>query len=462
MLSLFNSTSIIIDSDGSQYSLKEILAKGDELFSKLPSRSIILLLCKNQFEAIFFYINCIERGAVPILMDASADKELIQNIIEVYCPLFVFAPSQIDFTNYTAIKDFKSYSLFQSKVDRSVIPHPELAILLSTSGTTGSPKLVRLTYSNLISNSASIASYLNLNISERAITSLPMNYSFGLSIINSHLSVGASIVITSESITQRGFWDIFNRYNVTSISGVPYTFEIIKKIRLLNVKPPSLKTITQAGGKLSNDLIQYFSSYSNQNGIRFYIMYGQTEGTARLSYLDPIFTDIKTGSIGKPIPGGKFLIKDTDGNQISKPGQAGELIYHGPNVMMGYAECKKDLELGDMNKGELGTGDIAYFDEDGFYYITGRVKRFVKLFGNRVNLDEIESLLLNNGIESACIGEENKLIVFVLKDEHVSVVKQYLTQRLTIHPSIIKIGIINEIPKNTAGKTLYSKLNLSL
>ncbi len=334
-----------------------------------------------------------------------------------------------------------------------------MALLLSTSGTTGSPKLVRLSYQNLVSNAFSISEYLSLDTSEIAISTLPMNYSFGLSILNSHLFVGATIVLTMESITQRKFWDVFKKFNVSSFSGVPYTFEIMKKFRLLNSDLPSLKTITQAGGKLSNELIEYFTKICTNKGVNFYIMYGQTEATARLSYLDPQYNLKKLGSIGKPIPNGEFHIIDENFNKIDQPGISGELVYTGPNVMLGYAECQLDLTLGNVNKYRLHTGDIAFFDQDGFYFIVGRFKRFIKIFGNRVNLDELESLLLNFGVKSACIGEDNALVIYIIESKNLILVKEFLSKKLGIHFSVFDIRIIKEIPKNSSGKTLYSKLS---
>jgi acyl-coenzyme A synthetase/AMP-(fatty) acid ligase len=286
-----------------------------------------------------------------------------------------------------------------------------------------------------------------------------MNYSFGLSIINSHLYSGGTILLTTESITQRRFWELFNIFKITSFSGVPYTFEILNKFKLLQINLPTLKTLTQAGGKLSNELIKYFAEFSKTNEVDFFVMYGQTEGTARLSYLQPEFIFEKMGSIGKPIPNGKLYIIDEKGNKIKESGLSGELIYEGPNVMLGYAENKFDLNKGDVNNGILKTGDIAYYDADGFFFVVGRTKRFIKLFGNRVNLDDIENLLKNIDIESACVGGDNNLIVYILNQKNMILVKDFLFSKLLIHFSVFEIRVIDKIPKSSSGKTLYSKLS---
>ena len=460
-VSLFNPQGVIIEENGKLHQVQQMLIDGDILFSAISSRSLVILLCQNQYESIFFYINAIERGVVTILIDAESDSSLVNALIMEYNPDYIFTPSTklTQFENYSIRHDLRNYTLLRSDQQSTLTLHPELALLLSTSGTTGSPKLVRLSYNNLVSNASSISEYLGLDSSETAITSLPMNYSFGLSIINSHLFVGGSVVMTTESITQRGFWDLFKNFKVTSLSGVPYTFDILKKFRLLNAELPSLKMLTQAGGKLSNELIAHFAQFSTNKGIQFFVMYGQTEGTARLSYLHPQYIIEKLGSIGRPIPNGEFHIIDEYGNNIDKPGVTGELVYRGPNVMLGYAECKADLALGNENKGRLNTGDIAFFDEHGFYFIVGRIMRFIKLFGNRVNLDELERLLLDREVQSACTGKDNALVIYILKLEDNDLVKGFLTQKLGIHFSVIDIRIIEEIPKNASGKTLYSKLS---
>jgi long-chain acyl-CoA synthetase len=461
VVSLFKPQGVIIEENGQLHRVQQMLIDGEVLFSAISSGSLVILLCQNQYESVFFYINALERGLVPILIDSESDSSLVNTLIMEYHPDYIFTPSTkvTQFENYSIGHHLRNYTLLKSDQQTTVTLHPELALLLSTSGTTGSPKLVRLSYNNLVSNAFSISEYLGLDSSETAISSLPMNYSFGLSIINSHLFVGGSVVMTTESITQRRFWDLFKNFKVTSLSGVPYTFEILKKFRLLNAELPSLKMLTQAGGKLSNELIEHFAHFSTNKGIQFFIMYGQTEGTARLSYLHPQFSIEKLGSIGRPIPNGEFHIIDDNGNKIDRPGIAGELIYTGPNVMLGYADCLADLSRGNENNGRLNTGDIALFDENGFYFIVGRIKRFIKLFGNRVNLDELERLLLNLGVQSACTGKDNALVIYILKSQDNDLVKYFLTQKLGIHFSVFDIRIIEEIPKNASGKTLYSKLS---
>ena len=176
---------------------------------------------------------------------------------------------------------------------------------------------------------------------------------------------------------------------------------------------PSLRYLTQAGGRLGRELAEEFNAICEEKGIRLIVMYGQTEATARMSYLPWEDAGRKAGSIGIPIPGGKFELVDANGQLIDGADVVGELVYCGSNVTPGYAKSRMDLAKPDENKGVLYTGDMAKRDEDGFYYVVGRKKRFLKIFGNRVNLDEVENLLKKEGIENACTGQDDRMVVFL-------------------------------------------------
>ena len=286
-----------------------------------------------------------------------------------------------------------------------------------------------------------------------------MNYSFGLSVINSHLISGSTLLVTSKSIMQKEFWEFMKTKNATSISGVPYTFEILKKLGFLDMKLPHLKTITQAGGKLKKNLVKEFSEYCKNNGKEFFVMYGQTEATARMSYLPPKNILDKLESIGIPIPGGSFEIINSFGDLVIENNIVGELVYKGPNVSMGYASCFEDLIEDDINKGVLLTGDLATRDNEGFYYIVGRKNRFIKVFGNRINLDEIENLLSDTTNNVVCTGEENMIKIFVTDPGYDDHIKKVLREKMGINQTAFKINFIESIPKNKSGKVMYSKLN---
>jgi len=333
-------------------------------------------------------------------------------------------------------------------------------LLLTTSGSTGSPKLVRISYKNIEANAASIAEYLAIDENERAITTLPMSYSFGLSIINSHLLKGATILLTSKTLMEKEFWAFLKREKATSMSGVPYTYEILKKLRFFRMDLPSLTTLTQAGGKLNNELNKEFSEFCQQSGKRFFVMYGQTEATARMSYLPPKYSLTKLGSMGIPIPGGEFSLIDETGSAILGSDIVGELVYKGKNVSMGYAECGSDLRKEDENQGVLITGDLAKRDSDNFHYIVGRKKRFIKIFGNRVNLDETERLLKSIISDCACTGVDDHMLIYITDNSRNDEIRNFISSKTGIHHSAFSVRHIDSIPKNNSGKTIYSSLAL--
>ena len=285
-------------------------------------------------------------------------------------------------------------------------------LLMSTSGTTGSPKFVRQSYSNIIFNTRSIVKYLNIKIKDVTITSLPFSYVYGLSVINSHLFSGATIVLTNKSIIEKDFWQLVKKYKVNNFFGVPYSYSIIERVGYKNLSN-NFKYSTQAGGKMNHELIRKIIKMYKKKKIKFIQMYGSAEATSRMSYLSWSNAQKKIGSIGKPIPGGKFFLKDYNGLIINKINKIGELVYKGKNVCLGYAKNYKDLNLSDLNKGTLFTGDTAYRDRDGFYFIIGRKNRYTKIFGIRINLAELETLFLKKGIDVVLKeGGENKIEVY--------------------------------------------------
>jgi acyl-coenzyme A synthetase/AMP-(fatty) acid ligase len=336
--------------------------------------------------------------------------------------------------------------------------YEQLALLLTTSGSTGSPKLVRQSYRNILANAEAIAKYLELDNSERPITTLPMHYTYGLSVINSHLLVGATLIMTNKGYMQREFWQTFKEQGATSIAGVPYNYEMLKKLRFFQMELPSLRCLTQAGGKLAPELHKEYAEYAEQSGKRFYVMYGQTEATARMSYLPYKSSLEKYGSIGIAIPGGEFSLIDAEGDVITAADVVGELVYRGENVTLGYAESGADLAKGDENNGILITGDMAKRDNEGYYYIVGRKRRFLKIFGNRVNLDECERLLGTEfETDCACIGTDDHMIIYIVSSK-VEEVRRFVSTKTGLNPSAFAVHETGAIPKNEAGKTLYSAL----
>lgn len=461
-LDRFAENTAVIDDRGNELSYAELKAYENELGSHLQSRSLVMQLARNTLGSFIGYISFLDSKTVPLMVSSALNVEQKKRLLNSYHPSYLWLPSEMlsEFTEYPEIFSLYDYSLLKTDYPCDYELYPELALLLTTSGTTGSQKYVRQSYRNITSNAESIISYLKIDSKERAITSLPMHYTFGLSVINSHIKSGATILLTDKSIMQKDFWNFMKNYRATSISGVPYTYEMLKRLRMPTMELPSLKTLTQAGGKLSVELQQYFSEYAQDTDRRFFVMYGQCEATSRMGYLPWEKSLDKPGSIGGPIPGGKYYLIDADGNVIDKCNVEGELVYEGANVTLGYALEYKDLCLGDERHGRLCTGDLAYFDEDNYFYITGRNNRFIKVFGNRVNLDEVQ-LSLNekfSELECAVIGKDDLIMVCMLSDENSSAIKTFLEERLGLNHNAIKTTVVEKIPKNESGKILYHNL----
>lgn len=437
---------------------------------KISGRCLIFFMCKNEPGSVVGYAGALGNEAVPLLLDEGLKEAQLERLFDIYRPSYIWASAEWGKTHpqYVQKMVYETYDFGLWETGLTPYPlYPELGVLLATSGSTGDPKLVRLSYQNLVANAASICEYLHLNQSERPITTLPMQYSYGLSIINSHLLAGACILMTTASLVQTAFWDLFEKEQATSFGGVPYTYEILKRIHLFQKKLPSLRTITQAGGRLPVTLQKEVALWAEEQGISFYVMYGQTEATARMSYLPPERCLEKPGSIGRTIPGGKFYLADEAGKEIQGDDRIGELVYEGENVSLGYAQNREDLLLGDVRRGVLHTGDLARRDADGYYYIEGRQKRFVKIFGVRVSMDACEKILRERhpGVELACAGQDDCLKIYVKREpcedenERLSAtIIQELTEILQINRRGFRCFMVDEIPKTDSGKINYAQL----
>ena len=256
-------------------------------------------------------------------------------------------------------------------------------------------------------------------------------------------------MLNEKSMIDKSFKKTFIKHNVNNFGGVPYSYKIMNRVFNDSTFFNKLKYSTHAGGKMNLELLKDIVSLYKKNKTKFYSMYGSAEATARMAYLDWKFAEKKMGSIGKAIPGGKFTIEDIKGKEIDKHGNQGELIYRGKNVCLGYAEKVSDLTKGDTNKGILRTGDIGFKDIDGFYFLSGRKDRFVKIHGQRINLIELEEIILNYGIESLCqTNEENKIHIFTKKYDKFKELINHLSIKTSIHPSVFSISSINKLPIN--------------
>ncbi|MDR6553583.1 AMP-binding protein [Paenibacillus qinlingensis] len=445
-----NEQQAVVSTDHNSITYSALQQLVDDFKSNLPSatnKQLGLLLCSNDEVTLVAYLASLQSGHAVMLVDEQLERSLLEKIIDTYKPTWIASTSMVHtFEDY---QQSLSFLWVEKHPSQTIDVHPDLAVLLSTSGTTGSAKFVRLSYENLQANALSISKYLQLDATERAITTLPFQYSYGLSVINSHLLVGGALIMTKASVLSKEFWSLFKEQEATSLAGVPYTYQMLHRLRFGSMELPSLRYFTQAGGRLATNLVQSFHEVARETGRRFYVMYGQTEATARMSYVPSELLSEKVDSVGKAIPNGKFQIDE----------ETSELIYEGPNVMLGYAEAPEDLAKGDELKGKLHTGDIADMDDEGFVYIKGRMKRFIKLFGLRMNLDEIEKQLeAAMSVTVACTGNDDKLIILTEDETNIDRIKEFLRNLYKLHASSFSVKAVPMLPRLENGKMNYTKL----
>ncbi|MCD8023648.1 MAG: AMP-binding protein [Lachnospiraceae bacterium] len=458
----FGDKMAFLDDRGQAITYQELDLFSEQLGGMLKERTLAYCLCENSVGAASGYLSFLANRVVPLMLDRKIDPSLLCHLLERYRPRWLYYPADMRdaFPQFQILSERFDYILAEDPEAAEIPLYEELGLLLTTSGSTGSPKFVRQSYRNIQSNAESIAAYLELNDTERPVSTLPMNYTYGLSVINSHVLVGATVLLTDRSMLMKQFWDFMKGEKATSFAEVPFTYELLKKVRFFRMDLPDLRYMTQAGGKLSPELHREFAEWSMEHGKKFIVMYGQTEATARMGYLPAEQSLAKYGSMGREIPGGRFRLIDVDGSEITEPERVGELVYEGENVTLGYAECPGDLQKGDERGGTLLTGDMAKRDAEGYYYIVGRKKRFLKIFGNRVNLDEVDRLIKETfeNLDCASAGVDDRMKTFITDASAIDAVRQYLSATTHLSESAFDVRYIPEIPKNEAGKTLYKEL----
>lgn len=399
-------------------------------------RSLVACLCRTDAPSVIWYLAALAAGHAVMMLDASAETATIHKILELYRAEYVLSGDEC-----------------QRSRHRGGPLHSDLALLLSTSGSTGTPKYVRISRRGLDGNAQQIVTSLGIDCYDRAAQTLPLHYSYGLSVLNSHLLAGACVVLPGTSMVRSQFWDAIKEHGCTSLAGVPYTYTILTRIGFMNLTLPDLRTLTQAGGRMDPTDVLRFGKHMAERDGRLFVMYGQTEATARIACLPPERALDKPDRVGKPVPGGRLSIAAD-----------GELIYEGLNVMLGYANGRADLSRGDVNRGRLATGDLARVDDEGLYSIVGRKRRIAKLSGQRINLDELETLLAPAGRVAAL--ESAGQLILARAAGGATANGMDLSRRASdlIHiPSrFIRVLDIERLPRTGSGKTDYASLAAEL
>ena len=448
----------IKDDSGYQLTYADVCKTIQEFADLGLPRCVIFCLCENCAGALVGYLAFENNHLVPLLLSAGLDRGLRDNLEQMYQPSYYWVPERKrDEFSGEEIYAAYGYTLIRMAYAPYLV-NEQLSMLLTTSGSTGSPKLVRHKYGNLEANAENVAKVFSWSTDEIGICDLPMNYTMGLNVINSHLVVGASVLMVKANLMDPDFWKFIGDNKGTNFCGVPFSYEVMRRIGFDKMDLPELRTLAEGGGKLTDRMFKWIATYCRNNGKRFCATFGTSETSARIAFLDPELALDKVGSMGKAIPNGELFLTD---EIVNPDGSAtGELSYRGPNVTMGYARCREDLLKGDEFCGEYHTGDIAMRDVDGFYFVIGRKGRFLKLFGLRVSLDETEGILKTQypNAEFVCTGDDSRMNIFTteasLKDEIVP----FISGKTKLHHSAFRVFIVDHIPRNDYGKINYPEL----
>ncbi|WMJ82384.1 AMP-binding protein [Clostridium sp. MB40-C1] len=468
--------------DKKEISYKEIYSGVQKIESILKEEKIIknnsiLLVSDNSTFFINSYFGIIKKGAVCVPINPSLSKDEIKYILDVLNISIIFVQKKYKYKIESVISE--NVKIFTEDSVENFIPNikeeaifesiegDDTAVMIFTSGSTSKPKGVMLTHNNLIHNTNSIIEYLSLAPEDRVEVVLPFYYCYGTSLLHTHFRVGGSLVINNRFMFPQTVLEDINEYKCTSFAGVPSTYQILLRMTdIKNMKFPSLRYITQAGGKLANVFINNLLEILPNTDI--YVMYGQTEATARLSYLPPNLINEKIGSIGKGIPGTELKVIDKDGNLV-KPGEIGEVVAKGKNIMKGYFNSEEETQK-ILKNGYLYTGDLAIIDEDGYIYIVSREKNIIKTGGNRTSPKEIEDIIVEIpeviecaviGVYDDILGEAIKAFV-VLKGSDSNIdekyIKSFCKEKLASFKVPKYVEFLKSLPKNSSGKILLGKL----
>lgn len=451
----------IVEDTQRQCTYGELVGFCDEFAQWVAPRSLIFILCQNTVGAMAAHIACVEKKIVPLMISSHMDAALRDALIATYHPEYLWVPEKLapEFPDMPPVAGKYEYVLLKTG-HASPALYDDLAMLLTTSGSTGSPKLVRHRYENLYANAQNVAAFFGFTEADRSLVDLQLHYTMGLNVACSGLQAGATLIMTTMNAMQKEYWAYFLAQRVTVITGVPYNYEILKKLKFFKRDLPDLRILAEGGGRLTDDLFREIATYAKDTGKLFYATFGTSETTARLAYLDPACALDHIGSIGKAIPNGRLSLIDDDGTPIDEIEATGELVYEGPNVTLGYALTAEDLQKGDERGGVYRTGDLAHRDAEGFYYIVGRRSRFLKLYGHRVGLDESERMIRRQfDIECACTGDDKQMRIFVTQEGLDREIRAFMAEKTGIFVQAFAVRVIPQIPKNEVGKTLYSVLS---
>ena len=425
-------------------------------------KRLACLAIRNDITGIVCYLSLLRSGHAIYLCGPQDAMDLNSDFIDRYRPDFILGrprehPTAIglggqrndDPVGYRGVGDFLGHSLLEREHENPTENiYPELALLLSTSGSTGSSKTVQLSYENLAANAWQIADALDVDPTERIVLSLPLHYAYGLSVLHSALNVGASLVIGKRTILEPGFWAICRATEVTTLPTVPAMLKSMQSIGMHKVQLSSLRKITVSGASIDESTRNWMFSQILPRRVQVYSMYGMTEATARIAVLPADEFPIRPASVGRVVCHGNLQLLPS-----------GEIVYRGPNVMLGYANDRSDLERGDLLRGVLNTGDLGSLDEISNLYLTGRLTRICKLLGARIDLSDLERQLADAG-EVAVVSDDEVIRIFHTHEDEseIDASATQLAERWRIPRAALILKRVSMIPRTDSGKIRYPDL----
>lgn len=413
----------VVTEDGREISYQELNQLQEQVNRNFLREGLVLLVCSNTLDSLLIYLACLQHHH-PVMLEDDMDMERFVTLLRQYVPEIVFLPAKfadrsVCLEEYQKCSgEMEDYICLKRNGSMGKI-YSGNAVLLTTSGSTGSPKHVRISRENIRSNTRAIIASLAITKEDTTITGLGMSYSYGLSVIHTFLWSGARILLTERKVYTLGFWNFAKKYGVTMFFGVPSFYEMFVQFCMEQNMPDTLQVMAQAGGTMRMPVWEHMMSYAEEREGKFYAMYGQTEAAPRISCLPWEDGKRKPGSVGLPLMGQVIKILREDGEKAT-PNEEGEIICEGKNVSLGYAYNRTDLEKGDERNGILATGDIGYLDEDGYLYLTGRKGNYAKILGKRISLSDLEEILEERcQTTCTCIEKDGHIVLQGCTDESV-------------------------------------------
>lgn len=439
----------LLTADGQTVSYADLVDRAEEFLRRLgSSRQLVAIEAASEVAPIVAHVAALSAGHVVMPLPREDDAARI-SLEDRFRP------------DVTYRRVAGRWQLIRHGRQKASPLHPDLALLLQTSGSTGQGKGVRLSGTAVRSNAEAISVSLRISPTDRAALVLPLHYSYGLSVLHSHLLAGASVWLHPHSVLSDSFLQHLDESGCTSLAGVPHTFELLESVGFAEAMPKGLNLLTVAGGAMRPDRVASHAAMMDARGGRFVVMYGQTEATARIAILPPDLAETHPDAVGYAIPGGKLDLRAPDGTDLTAPEAEGELIYRGPNVMMGYADDRADLGR-TPELDELPTGDLARRDGDGIYRITGRRSRMSKIAGLRIGHDALERSLASDGLDVAVWGDDGRIeVAAAARTGDAFDADHFLdkaSEKAGIGRSHIRLHRLDALPRRANGKIDYAAL----